>query len=112
MRVRSWRSIFDGSARAVRCAQAIGASVRDLGLQIRAGVHAGEVELDGGAVRGIAVHIGARVAALGAPTEVLVSQTVKDLVAGSGLSFEDAGEHELKGVPNRGHLFRVTSDRS
>jgi class 3 adenylate cyclase len=100
---------FDGPARAVRCAQAIGASVRDLGIQIRAGVHTGEVELDGGAVRGIAVHIGARVAALAGPSEVVVSQTVKDLVAGSGLTFEDAGEHELKGVPDRWHIYRVVA---
>ena len=98
---------FDGPARAVRCAQAIGASVRDIGTQIRAGMHTGEVELDGGAVRGIAVHIGARVAALAGPSEVVVSQTVRDLVAGSGLTFEDAGEHELKGVPDRWHLYRV-----
>ncbi len=98
---------FDGPARAVRCAQAIGSSVRDLGIQIRAGVHTGEVELDGDAVRGIAVHIGARVAALSGPSEVLVSQTVKDLVAGSGLAFEDAGVHELKGVPDPWHLYRV-----
>jgi len=102
-------AIFDGPARAVRCAQAIGASVRDLRIQIRAGVHTGEVELDGGAVRGIAVHIGARVAALAGPSEVVVSQTVRDLTAGSGLTFEDAGEHELKGVPDRWHLFRVVS---
>jgi class 3 adenylate cyclase len=100
---------FDGPARAVRCAQAIGVSVRDLGMQIRAGVHTGDVEFDDGAVRGIAVHIGARVAALAGPSEVVVSQTVKDLVAGSGLSFEDAGEHELKGVPDRWHLYRVVS---
>ena len=100
---------FDGPARAVRCAQAIRASVRDLGIQIRAGVHTGEVELEGPAVRGIAVHIGARVAALGGPSEILVSQTVKDLVAGSGLTFEDAGEHELKGVPETWHLYRVVS---
>ena len=98
---------FDGPARAIRCAQAIGASVGELGIQIRAGVHTGEVELDGNAVRGIAVHIGARVAALAGPSEVVVSQTVKDLVAGSGLTFEDAGEHELKGVPDRWHLYRV-----
>ncbi len=98
---------FDGPARAVRCAQAIGSSVSDLGIKIRAGVHTGELELDGDAVRGIAVHIGARVAALGGPSEVLVSQTVKDLVAGSGLAFEDAGEHDLKGVPGRWHLYRV-----
>jgi class 3 adenylate cyclase len=101
---------FDGPARAVRCAQAIGASVRDLGIQIRAGVHTGEVELDGDGVRGIAVHIGARVAALGGPSEVWVSQTVKDLTAGSGLTFEDRGEHELKGVPDRWHLYAVIGD--
>ncbi len=100
-------AIFDGPARAVRCAQAIGASVRDLGIQIRAGVHTGEVEVDGNAVRGIAVHIGARVAALAGPSEVVVSQTVKDLTAGSGLVFEDAGDRELKGVPDRWHLYRV-----
>lgn len=101
---------FDGPARAVRCAQAIGASVRDLGIQIRAGVHTGEVELEGNAVRGIAVHIGARVAALAGPAEVLVSQTVKDLVAGSGLTFGDAGEHELKGVPGLWHLYEVARE--
>jgi class 3 adenylate cyclase len=100
---------FDGPARAVRCAQAIMDAVRDLGIQIRAGVHTGEVEVDGDAVRGIAVHIGARVAGLAGPSEVLVSSTVKDLVAGSGLMFEDAGEHELKGVPDRWHLYRVVS---
>jgi len=100
---------FDGPARAVRCAQAIADSVRNLGIQIRAGVHTGEVEVHGDAVRGIAVHIGARVGALAGPSEVLVSQTVKDLVAGSGLAFEDAGEHELKGVPDRWHLYRVVS---
>jgi class 3 adenylate cyclase len=103
---------FDGPARAVRCAQAIGASVRDLGIQIRAGVHTGEVELEGNAVRGIAVHIGSRVAALAAPAEVLVSSTVKDLVSGSGLTFKDAGEHELKGVPDRWHLYAVASERA
>jgi class 3 adenylate cyclase len=100
---------FDGPARAVMCAQAIGHAVADLGMRIRAGVHTGEVELDGDAVRGIAVHIGARVAALAGPSEVFVSQTVKDLVAGSGLTFEDAGEHELKGVPDRWHLYRVVN---
>lgn len=98
---------FDGPARAVRCAQAIRGSLRDVGLEIRAGCHTGEVELSGERVRGIAVHIGARVASLAAPSEVLVSQTVKDLVAGSGLVFEDAGEHELKGVPDRWHIYRV-----
>jgi len=98
---------FDGPARAVRCAEAIGETVRDLGFEIRAGCHTGEIELAGNAVSGIAVHIGARVAAMAGPSEVLVSSTVKDLVAGSGLAFEDAGEHELKGVPDRWHLYRV-----
>jgi class 3 adenylate cyclase len=90
---------FDGPARAVRCALAIGSALRELGLEIRAGVHTGEVELTDEGVQGIAVHIGARVAAIAGSSEVLVSSTVKDLVAGSGLMFEDAGEHELKGVP-------------
>jgi class 3 adenylate cyclase len=98
---------FDGPARAVRCATAIGGAIRPLGIEIRAGCHTGEIELAGDAVRGIAVHIGARVAAMAGPSEVLVSSTVKDLVAGSGLTFEDAGEHELKGVPDRWHLYRV-----
>jgi len=98
---------FDGPARAVRCAQAIAESVRPLGLEIRAGAHTGEVELVGDRVQGIAVHIGARVASLAGPSEVVVSSTVKDLTAGSGLVYEDAGEHELKGVPDRWHLYRV-----
>ncbi|MGH2630997.1 MAG: adenylate/guanylate cyclase domain-containing protein [Actinomycetota bacterium] len=101
---------FDGPARAVRCAQSISGALRNMGLEMRAGVHTGEIELDGDDVRGIAVHIGARVAALAGPSEVLVSSTVKDhLVAGSGLVFEDAGEHELKGVPDRWRLYRVVS---
>ena len=99
---------FDGPARAVRCARAIADAVRSLGLDIRAGCHTGEIELVGDDVQGLAVHIGARVAALAGPAQVLVSSTVKDLVAGSGLTFEDAGEHELKGVPDRWHLYRVT----
>jgi len=98
---------FDGPARAVRCAIAAGEAVRALGLEIRAGVHTGEVELVGDAIRGVAVHIGARIAALAAPGQVLVSRTVKDLVAGSGLRFEDRGLHELKGVPDRWRLYRV-----
>jgi len=101
---------FDGPARAVRCAQAIGEGVRSLGLEIRSGCHTGEVELVRNDVRGIAVHIGSRVAALAAASEVLVSSTVKDLVAGSGLVFEDAGERELKGLPDRWHVYRVVSD--
>ena len=100
---------FDGPARAVRCAQAVAEAVRPLGLEVRAGVHTGEVESIDNKVGGIAVVIGVRVAAKAAPSQVLVSQTVKDLVAGSGLTFEDAGEHELKGVPDRWHLFRVVS---
>ncbi len=100
---------FDGPARAVRCGQEIAAAVRKLGLEVRVGVHTGEIELAGNGVRGIAVHTGARVMSLAAPSEVLVSQTVKDLVAGSGLTFEDAGEHELKGVPDRWRLYRVVS---
>jgi class 3 adenylate cyclase/pimeloyl-ACP methyl ester carboxylesterase len=100
---------FDGPARGVRCAQAIGSSVGELGIEIRAGLHTGEVELIGDDVGGIGVHIGARVAAAARPGEVLVSSTVKDLVAGSGLAFEDAGEHELKGVPDRWHLYGVVT---
>ena len=98
---------FDGPARAVRCALAIAASIRELSIQIRAGVHIGEMQTIDGKVGGIAVALGARIAALAGPSEVLVSQTVRDLVVGSGLAFEDAGEHELKGVPDRWHLYRV-----
>ncbi len=100
---------FDGPARAIHCATSIADAVHDLGLEIRAGLHTGECELMDGKVEGIAVHVGARVAALAGPSEVLVSSTVKDLVAGSGLSFEDAGEHALKGVPDTWHLYRVVS---
>lgn len=98
---------FDGPARAVGCALGIVSAVKSLGLDIRAGCHTGEVEMEGADVRGIAVHIGARVASLAGPSEVLASSTVKDLVSGSGLEFEDLGEHELKGVPDRWHLYRV-----
>jgi class 3 adenylate cyclase len=98
---------FDGPARAVRCAQEVISSVRQLGIEIRAGVHTGECEVIENKCGGLTVSIGARVAAHAGPSEVLVSQTVKDLVAGSGLTFEDAGEHELKGVPDRWHLYRV-----
>jgi class 3 adenylate cyclase len=100
---------FDGPARAIRCATAIAQAMQDLGLQVRVGLHTGEIELEGDAVRGIAVHIGARVASLAGPGEVLVSNTVKDLVAGSGLTFEDRGEHELKGVPDRWRLYQVVN---
>ena len=98
---------FDGPARAVRCAQAIAAAVRPLGLEVRAGVHTGEVETIDGKVGGITVVIGSRVGSLAVPSEVLVSQTVKDLVAGSGLRFEDAGDRELKGVPGTWRVYRV-----
>jgi class 3 adenylate cyclase len=100
---------FDGPARTVRCAAAIAERTRSIGIEIRAGVHTGEVERDGKNVHGIAVHAGARVMALAGPSEVLVSSTVRDLTAGSGLVFEDAGEHELKGVPNLRHLYRVAN---
>lgn len=100
---------FDGPARAVRCALAIAEAVRPLGIEIRAGCHTGEIELADGAVRGIAAHIGARVASRAGASEVWTSSTVKDLVAGSGLVFEDAGEHDLKGVPDRWHLYKVAS---
>jgi class 3 adenylate cyclase len=100
---------FDGPARAVRCAKALTVAVRSHDLEIRAGVHTGEVELAGDAVRGIAVHVGARIASMARPGEVLASSTVKDLVAGSGLSFEDTGEHELKGVPDRWRVYRVAA---
>jgi class 3 adenylate cyclase len=98
---------FDGPARAVRCACAIRERVRALGLQIRIGLHTGECELVGDDVAGIAVHIGSRVADLAEPGEVLVSSTVKDLVAGSGLKFGDRGAHRLKGVPDDWRLFVV-----
>jgi class 3 adenylate cyclase len=103
----SFLAEFDGPARAIRCAADILARVRELGLDLRAGVHTGEVERAGSTLRGIAVHIGARVAAQAAPGEILVSQTVKDLVAGSGLAFEDRGEHALKGVPDSWRLYAV-----
>ncbi len=96
---------FDGPARAIRCALEVSERVRDLGLQVRAGVHTGECEVIDGKIGGITVSIGARVAAIAAPGQVLVSQTVKDLTAGSGFTFEPAGEHELKGVPDRWRLY-------
>ena len=98
---------FDGPARAISCACAIVDGVRDLGLDVRAGLHTGECELVDGKVAGVAVHTGARVAALAAPGEVLVSSTVKDLVAGSGLAFRDQGSHQLKGLPGEWRVFAV-----
>jgi class 3 adenylate cyclase len=102
---------FDGPARAIRCAAEVVARVRPLGLQIRAGVHTGECRVIDGKIGGLAVTIGARIAAEAGPSDVLISQTVKDLVAGSGLVFEDAGEHDLKGIPDRWHLYRVAGTR-
>ena len=99
---------FDGPARAVRCAEAITTRVRALGVEVRAGLHTGECEIIGEKLGGIAVHIGARVATLARPGEVLVSNTVKDLVAGSGLVFEERGAHTLKGVPGEWRLYAVT----
>ena len=98
---------FDGPARAVTCAGAIGRAVRTLGLEVRAAVHTGEVELRDGDIGGIAVHIASRVMGLARPNEVLVSSTVKDLVAGSGLRFRERGRTELKGVPGEWRLFAV-----
>lgn len=100
---------FDGPARAIRCALDIVGRVGELGVEIRAGLHAGECELIEGKYAGLAVTIGARIAALAGPSEVLVSRTVKDLTAGSGFSFEDAGEHDLKGVPDRWQVYRVVA---
>jgi class 3 adenylate cyclase len=98
---------FDGPARAIRCTQAMAQAVRRLGIEIRAGLHTGEVDVDERDVHGLTVAIAARVAAKAGASEVLVSQTVKDLVVGSGLAFEDAGEHDLKGVPDRWRLYRT-----
>ena len=100
---------FDGPARAVRCACAVSQGMQSLGLEVRAGLHTGECEIMGDDMGGIAVHIGARIAALAAPGEVLVSSTVKDLVAGSGLSFRDHGA-ALLGVPGEWRLFLSDDD--
>jgi class 3 adenylate cyclase len=98
---------FDGPGRAIQCCRAIRDAARPLGLTIRLGLHTGEVEQHGEDIRGVTVNIGARVAALARPSEVLVSRTVADLVAGSGFNFEDRGEYELKGVPGAWRLFAV-----
>jgi class 3 adenylate cyclase len=98
---------FDGPARAIRCALAICKAVKPLGIEVRTGLHTGEVEMSERDVRGIAVHIASRVAGLAGPGKTLVSRTVKDLVAGSGITFEDVGSHELKGVPESWQLFRA-----
>ena len=105
-----FHATFDGPARGIRCACAISQGVRPLGIEVRAGLHTGEIEIMGDKVGGIAVHIGARVAAQAGPGEVLVSSTVKDLVAGSGIRFDDRGVHTLKGVPGDWRLFAVGRD--
>ena len=98
---------FDGPARAVRCASAITSAATGLDLQVRAGVHTGEIELKGSDVGGVAVHIASRIMDLAGPGRVLVSSTVKDLVAGSNLRFEDAGVHTLKGMPEQAHEVKA-----
>lgn len=102
-------SAFDSPARAIRCAEAISAAVHSIGLRVRAGVHSGEFEVLGQHLGGIAVHIGARISALAGPDEVLVSQTVRDAVIGSGIMFDDRGTHELKGAPGQWRLYAVAS---
>jgi class 3 adenylate cyclase/pimeloyl-ACP methyl ester carboxylesterase len=102
-------AMFDGPQRAIRCAMAIRDAVRSLGIEVRAGLHTGECEVRGDDIGGIAVHIGARVRALAGPNDVLVSSTLRDLVIGSGLEFEERGAHNLKGVPGQWHLFAVAS---
>jgi class 3 adenylate cyclase/pimeloyl-ACP methyl ester carboxylesterase len=102
-------AMFDGPQRAIRCAMAIRDAVQALGIQVRAGLHTGECEVRGDDIGGIGVHIGARVSALAGPNDVLVSSTLRDLVIGSGLEFEERGSYELKGVPGEWHLFAVAS---
>jgi len=102
-------AMFDGPQRAIRCAMAIRDAVQALGIQVRAGLHTGECEVRGDDIGGIGVHIGARVSALAGPNDVLVSSTLRDLVIGSGLEFEDRGAHALKGVPGEWRLFAVAS---
>jgi class 3 adenylate cyclase len=102
-------AMFDGPQRGIRCAMAIRDAVQSLGIEVRAGLHTGECEVRGDDIGGLAVHIGARVSALAGPNDVLVSSTLRDLVIGSGLQFEDRGAHELKGVPGEWRLFAVAS---
>jgi class 3 adenylate cyclase len=104
-------AIFDGPARAIRCAEAIVENVRMLGIEVRAGLHTGECELIDGKVGGLSINIGARIASHARPSEVLVSQRVKNLVVGSALAFEDRGEHELKGVPGAWRLYALRAPR-
>jgi class 3 adenylate cyclase len=103
----SFFATFDGPARAIGCAHAIIAGASELGIDLRVGVHTGECEVRGDDLAGIAVHVGARVAALAGPGEIFTTSTVKDLVAGSGLAFLDQGVHDLKGVDEPWHLYRA-----
>ena len=103
---------FDGPARAIHCAQSIINALRPLEIPIRAGIHTGEVEIADDDIRGIAVHITSRVAALGSADDIVVSRTIKDLVAGSGISFEDFGMHVLNGVPDAWQLYRRAFTRA
>ena len=105
-----FHATFDGPARAVRCALDVADGVRGLGVEIRAGVHTGECEIVDGKYGGIAVATGVPISALAGPSQVLVCQTVRDLVTGSGLAFEDRGEHSLKGVPQRWHPFAASGE--
>ena len=100
---------FDGPGRALRCATAIRDAVRSLGIDVRVGLHTGEIDLRGDDISGIAVHIAQRVEATAQPGEILVSRTVVDLVAGSGIAFIDRGAHQLKGIPGDWQLFSLDS---
>ena len=105
-------AVFDGPARAINCAKSIHRTLAEVGLEARIGMHCGECERIDGKVGGLAVVVGSRIASMAGPGDVLVSQTVKDLTAGSGLTFEDKGEHELKGVPDRWHVYRVSDEHT
>ena len=102
-------AVFDGATRAARCGVAMARSAREIGLPIRVGIHTGEVEFVGGNVRGVAVHTAARVMSLAGPDEVFVSATTSDLLEGSGITLEDAGSHELKGLSGQRRVFRVAT---
>ena len=101
---------FDGPARAIHCACTLIEEIPAIGINIRVGIHTGEVEVRKTGIAGVAVHIGARIAALAGENEILVSNTVKDLVVGSGISFSDRGWHELKGLPEKWHLLSVNCE--
>ena len=104
-----FHATFDGPARSVRCAASIRESTRRLGLNVRIGIHTGECEVRGESLEGVAIHMAARVSGMAAGGDILVSRTVKDLVAGSGIEFEDFGTHELKGIPDEHQILKVTA---